>query len=291
MAGDADLIARAAALAFFRAPTRIEVLGGGKTNHNVLVEDQGHRFVVRLGQDIPEHGILRWHELAVTRAAAAAGIGPAVRHAEPGLLVLDYVEAAPLTPGHRADPALVPALAALVARVHREVAVEGPALAFHLPQILRGYAAFLDRHGSAYAHLLPGLMAEAADLQAAIGPAETVLCHNDLLPGNILVGARLWLIDWEYAGYGHPLFDLGGIAGNNGFTPAEERLLLEVYHDAPLSDALWRRYQAMKCASLLRETLWSMVSEMTSTLDFDYAAYTAENLAAFRAALAEFRRL
>ena len=35
----------------------------------------------------------------------------------------------------------------------------------------------------------------------------------------------------------------------------------------------------MKCASLLRETMWSMVSEIHSTLDFDYVAYTAENLA------------
>jgi hypothetical protein len=35
--------------------------------------------------------------------------------------------------------------------------------------------------------------------------------------------------------------------------------------------------------------MWSMVSEMTSTLDFDYAAYTAENRARFDAALAAFR--
>ena len=41
------------------------------------------------------------------------------------------------------------------------------------------------------------------------------------------------------------------------------------------------RYQAMKCASLLREALWSMVSELHLTVDFDYVAYTAENLARF----------
>jgi hypothetical protein len=29
----------------------------------------------------------------------------------------------------------------------------------------------------------------------------------------------------------------------------------------------------MKCASLLREAMWSMVSEIHSKLDFDYAAY------------------
>jgi len=46
---------------------------------------------------------------------------------------------------------------------------------------------------------------------------------------------------------------------------------------------LWRRYLAMKAAAALRETLWSMVSEIHSRLDFDYAAYTADNLATYRA--------
>ncbi|MFN3991506.1 MAG: phosphotransferase [Tabrizicola flagellatus] len=288
------LIEAARRLACFAAPTRVELLEGGKTNHNVLVEDQGRRYVVRFGTDIPEHGILRWNEMAITRAAEAAGVGPAVRHAEPGLLVLDFVEARPLTPEDRSDKLLIPRLADLVARVHRDVteAVTGPVLCFSVPHILRDYARLLTGRGSPHGPLLPGLMAEAGELDRAIGPSEMRLCHNDLLPGNILIGAGdIWLIDWEYGGFGNPLFDLGGIASNNGFAPAEERLLIEAYHDRPLTDALWRSYTAMKCASLLRETLWSMVSELTSTLDFDYAAYTAENLAAYRAALQDFRRL
>lgn len=101
----------------------------------------------------------------------------------------------------------------------------------------------------------------------------------------------MWLIDWEYAGFGNPLFDLGGMASNNGFDQAEERQLLEAYYDRVPGDALWRRYSAMKCASLLRESLWSMVSEITSAIDFDFGAYTADNLAAFRAAYQQFQTL
>jgi len=41
-------------------------------------------------------------------------------------------------------------------------------------------------------------------------------------------------------------------------------------------------------ASLLRETMWSMVSEVYSTVDFDYTAYTAENLRRFEAAYATY---
>ena len=44
----------------------------------------------------------------------------------------------------------------------------------------------------------------------------------------------------------------------------------------------------MLTASLLREAMWSMVSELHSTIDFDFRAYTAENLARFGRALASF---
>ena len=47
----------------------------------------------------------------------------------------------------------------------------------------------------------------------------------------------------------------------------------------------------MTAASLLRETMWSMVSEIHSTVDFDYAAYTAENLARFEAPTPTFQAM
>lgn len=289
MADEASL-ARARALPCFAAPTSATALGGGKTNTNILVTDGGRRFVVRFGTDIPEHGILRWNELALSRAAHAAGLGPAVVFAAPGVLVLDYIDAHPLTADDIARPGALPALAALLHRVHHQAMahVAGPVLAFHVFHILRDYARFLRERASPHVPLLAGLLEETARLEAAVGDGPTVLGHNDLLPGNILTdGERFWLIDWEYGGFGNPLFDLGGLAGNNGLNPDQERALLAAYDGRPPDAARWRAYQAMKCASLMRETLWSMVSELTSALDVDYAAYTASNLAACRAALAD----
>jgi thiamine kinase-like enzyme len=65
--------------------------------------------------------------------------------------------------------------------------------------------------------------------------------------------------------------------------------MLEAYFEARVSDDLRRRYQAMKCASLLRETMWSMVSEIHSDIDFDYSSYTAENLRRFESTWQDFR--
>ena len=44
----------------------------------------------------------------------------------------------------------------------------------------------------------------------------------------------------------------------------------------------------MKCASLLREAMWSMVSEIHSRIAFDYVAYTRDYLARFNRAYGEF---
>jgi hypothetical protein len=67
--------------------------------------------------------------------------------------------------------------------------------------------------------------------------------------------------------------------------------MLEAYYETPVTDALFIRYQAMRCASLLREAVWSMVSELHSTLNFDYVAYTAENMARFERAWSHLQEL
>ncbi|MGL6209488.1 MAG: phosphotransferase family protein, partial [Paracoccaceae bacterium] len=115
--------------------------------------------------------------------------------------------------------------------------------------------------------------------------------HNDLLPANFLHdGSRMWLIDWDYAGFNSPLFDLGGLAANNALMSAQETVMLTRYFDREPDAALWRSYRAMKAASALREALWSMISERHSTLAFDYTAYTAANLVTYRTAFDIFRQ-
>ncbi len=279
------------ALGCWSGPVAIEPLGGGITNRNFLVTDAGRRAVVRIGDDIPVHQILRFNELAASKAAFEAGVSPAVLHHEPGALVIDFVEGRTLAAEDlRQRPMLERALA-LVARAHREIPrhLRGPALVFWVFHVLRDYAGTLRDGQSRHLPLLPGLLDDAARLEAAVGPIDLVFGHNDLLPANFLHdGQRLWLIDWDYAGFNSPLFDLGGLAANNGLSSADEGWMLAAYFGRDPNAALWRAYRAMKAAAALRETLWSMVSEIHSALDFDFAAYTATNLDTYRAALAAF---
>lgn len=278
-------------LPLWRGTIHAEPLGGGITNVNFVVQDAEKRVVVRIGDDIPVHQILRFNELAASRAAHAAGISPAVLYHEPGVLVIDFIDGRTLTADDFRDDATLDAAIALVARAHRDIPrfLRGPALVFWVFHVLRDYAATLTDAASRHTPLLPDLLHDCARLEAAVGPVDLVFGHNDLLPANFLHdGTRLWLIDWDYAGFNSPLFDLGGLAANNGLTPAQETRLLATYFNRPPDPALWRRYRAMKAASALREAMWSMVQEIHSDIAFDYAAYTAANLETYRAALGAF---
>ncbi|GAA3055470.1 phosphotransferase family protein [Rhizobium viscosum] len=281
------------ALGIWRGPIDIAPITGGLTNRNYLVRDGAQRRVVRLGDDIPVHHISRQNELAASRAAHAAGISPAVIHHVPGVLVLDFIDAAPLSPEDIRKPETLARVIPLIRACHHDMArhFRGQAMIFWVFHVVRDYVANLRAANSRYVPLLNGLLEKAERLERAAGPFEIVFGHNDLLATNFLDdGRRLWLIDWDYAGFNTPLFDLGGLASNSEFSEEAERLMLETYFDQPLTGDLSRRYQAMKCASLLRETLWSMISEIHSTIDFDYAAYTAENLARFERAYRAFEQ-
>ena len=279
---------RIARLSCWSGPVVPEILKGGITNANFLVQDRGDRFVVRLAEDIPVHGIMRFNELAASRAAHAAGLSPEVVHSERGAIVLRFIDGRTLAPADVRDAAMLGRIVDLIKRVHTEVPrhLRGPALVFWVFHVIRDYAASLQALQSPHVGRVRELLDRAAGLEREVGAIELVYGHNDLLAGNIIDdGSRLWLIDWDYAGFNSPLFDLAGLTSNNELSPEQEEWVLERYFGRRDAD-LRHRFAAMKCASLLRETLWSMVSERISKINFDYAAYTAMNLERFSSSYA-----
>ncbi|MAZ02208.1 MAG: choline kinase [Sneathiella sp.] len=285
---------RISKLPIWEGRVRMEPLDGGLTNRNYLVRDAKRCAVVRLGSDIPHHHVFRANELAASRAAHAAGVSPAVLFAEPGILVLEYIEGVTLREEDVRTSEYLQKIIPLIQTAHTRIPdyLDGPSMNFDVFAIMRDYAKTLEREGSRHIGKLPKLREVATDLEKAAGTSTTVFGHNDLLAANFLDdGKRLWLIDWDYAGFNTPLFDLGGLTSNNGFSEDMQKKLLESYFNAPLDAARWRQFMAMKTASLLRETMWSMVSEIMSELSFDYAAYTEENIKRFEQAYDEFSQI
>jgi len=66
-----DLIARIQALPIWKGRITATPLTGGITNVNYRVTDDPATYVVRVGDDIPLHQVLRFNELSAARAAHA----------------------------------------------------------------------------------------------------------------------------------------------------------------------------------------------------------------------------
>jgi thiamine kinase-like enzyme len=275
---------RIARLPCWQGSANVAVLGGGMTNHNFRVDDRSGTFVVRLGQDLPFHGVMRFNELAVARAAHAAGLSPEVVYAEPGVMVSRWVGGITLTDADIRSSTHFSSVVDLVRRFHKQVplSLRGPVLTFWVFHVIRHYAATLQSAPrNPLAQRWTDLLALAEQLEKAVGSIDLVLGHNDLLAANFMHdGQRLWLIDFDYAGFNSPLFDLANLSTNNGFSPEQDQAMLHQYFaDAAKVSASTVAFQAMKLASLLREVMWGAVSDVTSTIDFDYAGYTHGYLA------------
>ena len=117
-------------------------------------------------------------------------------------------------------------------------------------------------------------------ITAALGGRRLAPCHNDLLPGNLVrecTADRIMIVDWEYAGMGHPFFDLGNLSVNNGFDEATDERLLSAYHGEPPTDSQRATLKLMRVLSDAREGAWGVVQGAISALDFDFPGYAEEH--------------
>ncbi|OUR80557.1 choline kinase [Alphaproteobacteria bacterium 46_93_T64] len=288
------LLSKVVDLKCWRGKVSAVPLEGGITNQNFVVEDCGEKFVVRLGHDIPLHHVMRFNELAAGQAAFEAGLSPEIYYNEPGIMVIRFINGKTLTSTDIRHPKTLERLVPVINACHREIPnyLHGPVLSFWVFHVLRDYAATIRQGQGRRSSNLLQLIQHAGILETAVGAIDVVFGHNDLLASNFIDdGDKIWLFDWDYAGFNSPLFDLGGLSSNNDLSDAQQKWLLETYFETPLTDELWHRYSAMKCASLLRETMWSMVSEIHSDIDFDYQSYTDTNLAGFMASFQDFTNL
>lgn len=286
-----EMNARIWVLPIWSGPVDPKPLKGGLSNKSYTVEDAGRKYVVRFGQDYPFHHVYRSREIMTARAAHASGFAPEVVYTGPGVMVSRFVEGKTFAP---ADvTANIGRVADIVKRFHTEMPrqISGTGFAFLVFHVIRDYARTLREGQSRMSDRLPEFLQLAADLEKTQPPLPIIFGHNDFLPANILDdGERLWLIDFEYAGFSTAMFDLAGLASNAGFSDEQSQELLARYFGEKPSPEIVRAHAAMQCASLLREAMWSMVSELhLDAPGADYEAYTEENMQRLNAALDRYQ--
>jgi thiamine kinase-like enzyme len=267
---------------------RFEVLGGGITNHNVMVLVDGEGpYVLRIaGRDTALLGIDRQVEHEAAIAAAELGVGPEViLFVEPeGWLVTRFIDGSPIPPERMRDPQTLSRVARTLRAVHSGPVVSG---SFDSFGVVEDYLAIARSRGAdeppeyAWAHEL------ARRIERIRATQDLCLCHNDLLNANFIDdGERIRIVDWEYAGLGDRFFDLANFAINHELGPREREALLRAYagevreHDA-------RALELMRFMSDFREAMWGVLQATVSTLDFDFGVYAAEHFERLRRTAAE----
>jgi thiamine kinase-like enzyme len=257
----------------------LTALSGGITNRNFRVDAAGtsERWVIRLaGNDTHLLGISREVEHAATVAAAGVGVGPEVTAfiRPEGYLVTRFIVGSPVSDEAVHQPETLRRVADSLRRIH-----DGPAIpGLFVPlRICEAYRALAVERG------VP--IPREYELAAAVGrriegsfladPIELRPCHNDLLNANFIDdGARIRIIDWEYAGMGDPFFDLGNFSINHELTEDQDRIVLEAY-DGEVRGPRLARLTLMRVVSDFREAMWGVLQLGISTLDVDFVGYAS----------------
>jgi thiamine kinase-like enzyme len=259
----------------------LTALSGGITNRNFRIDAAGtdQRWVIRLaGNDTHLLGISREVEHAATVAAAGVGVGPEVTAfiRPEGYLVTRFIVGSPVSAKAVHLPTTLRRVADSLRRIH-----DGPAIpGLFVPlRIVEAYRALALARGVPIPpeYELAGAVGRRIEGALLANPIELRPCHNDLLNANFIDdGARIRIIDWEYAGMGDPFFDLGNFSINHELTADEDEILLIAYDGTIRRDRL-ARLVLMRVVSDFREAMWGVLQQGVSTLEVDFVAYASRN--------------
>jgi thiamine kinase-like enzyme len=256
---------------------RVEVLGGGITNHNFKVDLAAETYVLRVaGTDTSLLGIDRSVEHEASLAAAAVGVGPdVVAFVEPeGYLVTRFIEGSVVPVERMRERESIRRVAQALRAVHRGPSLPARFISF---RIVEDYRTTAFARGAEVPSSYAWARQIARRVERARGSFAERPCHNDLLNANFIDdGRRIRIVDWEYAGMGDVFFDLANFSVNHGFGPDERAELLSAYVGTVRPDDL-RALELMLFMSDFREAMWAVVQGAVSELEFDFDSYAEEH--------------
>jgi thiamine kinase-like enzyme len=262
----------------------------GLTNLNYLVPVADERFVLRVPGAGTSEYINRAQEEVAARSAADAGVNAEVVFYDPsdGLMVTRFIRGAvTMSPESFADLGAVARAGQVMRRLHDNA---GPfASDFTLFAMIDGYKALLAAKGAELPEGYDEVQARAQTVRAALeaNPVPLVASHCDPLCENFLdTGDRMWLIDYEYAGNNDPMWDLGDLSVEGGFTDEQDTALLRAYFGGQPPPPQVGRMVAYKALCDLLWTLWGVIQHANANPADDFRAYATGRFARCRALMA-----
>ena len=269
---------------------------GGLTNRNYEVDGPAGHFVLRLAGEGTADYIDRATEEHNARIAAEAGVNAEVVHFDvaSGTMLTRYIEGSlTLSAEGFRDLGSVRRAGEAFRRLHDCGRLfEGR---FELFEQIDSYLGVVKKLGADLPEGYPDVQREAGAVRAALAGHDLPLrpCHCDPLAENFLdTGARVFIIDFEYAGNNDPMWDLGDLAVEAEMGPEQQAALLEAYFGGEPPPFAAGRAVMYKAMCDLLWTLWGVVQHANGNPAEDFWAYATGRLERCRRLMAseEFPR-
>jgi len=252
---------------------------GGLTNLVFKIDIGKDRYVVRIPGEGTEEYIDREVESHNARVAARAGVSAEVIHADggTGVMLTRYIDGiVTMTPDEFAarDDAASRAGKALK-QMHN--CGEDFQFRFELFAMIDDYLGILDKQKAELPKGYADLVRAAQPVRDALdqNPAVLAPCHCDPLCENFLDnGERMWIVDWEYSGMNDPLWDLGDLSVEAGFSAAQDMEMMRAYCGGEPSAAKMGRLVIYKAMCDLLWTLWGLIQHSNGNSAEDFWAYS-----------------
>ena len=257
---------------------QISPLEGGITNRNYRVDVGGKSFHLRLaGENTSMLGIDREHEHQAALIAGQSGVGPEVVYfIEPeGYLITRFIDGRPVLPEEFRQTENIQRVVQALHKIHSGAHIPGTFNAF---QVVHNYTEIAQRYRVQFPENFDWLIEQMNQAEAALltHPPIQKPCHNDLVNANFLLGEKLYILDWEYAGMGDILFDLANFSSNHELSTEQDHVLLDCYF-GELTPRNVAHFNLMKSMSDFREAMWGLVQIGISDLDFDFREYASKH--------------
>ena len=262
----------------------------GLTNLNFRVGD----FVVRLPGAGTSEYIDRRTEAVAARSASDAGVNAELMFFDPedGLMVTRFVDGAITMSGDQfaADLGAVARAGRALRRLHTTAAPF--ATDFVLFPMIDEYKALLASKSATLPDGYDAVQAAAGRARRALEshPVPLAPCHCDPLCENFLdTGDRMFVIDYEYAGNNDPMWDLGDLSVEGGFSEAQDATLLDAYFDGAPPPEQIARMVIHKAICDLLWTLWGVIQHVNDNPVDDFWAYATGRFERCKALMASER--
>lgn len=254
---------------------------GGLTNMVFKIDMGKDRYVLRIPGKGTEQYIDRSVEIHNARVAARAGVSAEVIYANTvsGVMLTRHIDdIVTMTPEEFSNRDRSAARAGKALKQMHSFP-EAFQFRFELFAMIDEYLKVLDERKAELPGGYSDLVRAALPVREALhrNPVDLVPCHCDPLCENFLdSGERMWIVDWEYSGMNDPLWDLGDLSVEAGFTPEQDLELIWAYCGGEPGRSEIARMTIYKAMCDLLWTLWGLIQHSDGNQAEDFWAYSIE---------------